>query len=360
MHTATYAAIVAVLVIMLVYTSVLIHQAVKGRLNLLPWGRSSTPRRGPLRTLSKKDLLRERTFDEYHADVDQLVERALELGEFGEKGELPRACAYALRDGKRLRPIILLEICRASAMRGGGFPVDAADAALSIEFLHAASLIVDDLPAFDNDAERRGAPSVHAKTNPAVAQMAALSLVAAAFQDLGRQIDWIRDNCPEFESVDRVGSRLCHDVGQAIGAMGAAGGQLMDSTASEAELFDEHGSGAVLEIMQRKTASFFEIAFLTGWLVSGASPKEADELKRAGRYFGTAFQLADDVGDMAQDAARRAAGKPGWNFANQYGEEETRRLIAQNLLACDAILRGKKIRSPLWQELYDKVWGMAV
>ena len=116
----------------------------------------------------------------------------------------------------------------------------------------------------DNDDTRRGKDTVHVKTSPAIAQMAALSLVSAAFQDVCRQIDWIRDNCPEFKNVDRIGTRLCHDISQAIGAMGAAGGQFMDTSLTEDELFETHGEEAILEIMQLKTATFFEIAFLTG------------------------------------------------------------------------------------------------
>ena len=148
-------------------------------------------------------------------------------------------------------------------------------------------------------------------------------------------------------------------MGQAIGALGAAGGQFMDSSLSEDELFADHGEGAVLEIMQLKTATFFEISFLSGWLIAGGSTEGAEDLHRAGRHFGTAFQIADDIGDMAQDAARRATGKPGWNFANEYGKEEATRAVTQNLNACRLLLEEKKLYTPLWREVYEKVWGMA-
>ncbi len=323
--------------------------------------RSAVPRRAPLREATGAELLRPRTFEEYRAEVDGLVARALELGDLGPPGKLADACALALRGGKRLRPIILLEVCRAATVAGGGRgpPVDPADAALFVEYLHASSLVVDDLPAFDDDAERRGAPAVHAAAGPAVAQMAALSLLAGAFQNICRQVDWLRENCPEAGNVDALGTRLCHDVSAAIGAMGAAGGQLMDSALSEAELFAAHGSGAVLEIMRLKTATFYEIAFLAGWLVAGGDAAGAEDLRRAGQRFGTAFQVADDIGDAAQDAARRAAGKPGWNFANHYGEGEARAWVARELAACRAALEARGLFTPLWEEIYGKVWAMA-
>lgn len=363
---ALYLAVIAVLVIVIVYAvgrairSQRIMREIETRFGAKPGTRSSVPRPGALRPFDAEGLRRERTFDEYRKEIDGLIERVFELQEFSPqavRSQLTEACEHALQDGKRLRPIIVMEICRAAnANKAPQTSVDPADIALAVEFLHAASLVVDDLPAFDNDEERRGRETVHVKTNPAVAQMAALSLVAAAFQDICRQIDWIRDNCPEFKNVDQIGTRLCHDVSSAIGAMGAAGGQFMDSSLSEDELFRDYGPDAVLDIMQLKTATFFEIAFLGGWLVSGAT--DGEDLQRAGRHFGTAFQIADDIGDMAQDAARRAAGKPGWNFANQYGEEEARRLIEQHLNAARLILQEKKIYTPLWQEIYSKVWEM--
>ncbi|GFR88133.1 geranylgeranyl pyrophosphate synthase [Elysia marginata] len=373
-HHTVYLAIIAVLVIVLVYASAQafrarqIMQKVEKRFGLRAEVRSSLPRAEPLREISAKSLLREKTFEEYRKEVDGLVERALELREFGGRNRLSEACAHALRGGKRLRPIIIMEVVRAGTLarqesaKKGDPPVDIvdpADAALFIEYLHTASLVIDDLPAFDDDNERRGKAAVHAKESPAVAHMAALSLVSAAFQDLSRQIDWIRDNCPEFKNVDRVGTRLCYDVGRAIGALGAAGGQFMDSSLSPNELFSQYGGGAVLEIVQLKTATFFEISFLTGWLIVGGSAEEAVDLQQAGHHFGTAFQIADDIGDMAQDSLRRAAGKPGWNYANEYGADKAARAVTQNLDACRLILEEKKLYTPLWKEIYKKVWEMA-
>lgn len=367
---ALYLAVIAILVVVLVYAAgraIRSHQLLKeiqARFGLGGEVRSSLPRREPLRTVTAEALLRERTYDEYQREVDEIIERALALGEFGPAGRLAEACAYALQGGKRLRSVILMEIARALTARdqkaGGAAlqPVDPADAVLFVEFLHAASLAIDDLPDFDDDATRRGGAALHVKTDPAVAQMAALSLVAAAFQDICRQIDWIRDNCPEFKGVDLIGTRLCHDVSVALGAGGAAGGQFMDSSLSEEELFASHGEGAVLEIAQLKTATFFEVAFVAGWLLAGGAPEKGADLREAGRHFGTAFQIADDIGDMAQDAARRAAKKTGWNYANHYGEAAARKAVAQNLNACRRYLEAEELYTPLWREICEKVWQM--
>ena len=225
--------------------------------------------------------------------------------------------------------------------------------------MHSASLIIDDMPAFDNDEERRGSPTVHAATTPAVAQMAALTLLSTAFQNICRQIDWIRDNCPEFKNVDRIGTKLCHDVSRAMGVFGAAGGQYMDVSATDT-LFAEYGPGAVMEIMYRKTATFFEVAVLAGWLIAGGDSEHVDDARSIGRHIGIAFQIADDIGDMERDADRRAKGKPGWNLANEIGREEAAREVERNLRAARLNLERLRLWSKVWEEIMAKVREMMV
>jgi len=330
--------------------------------------RAAPARREPLRRATGADLLRERSFDEYRREVDALVARAGALGEFGPPSRLAAACGAAVAGGKRLRAIILLEVARATSLqrraaaRAAGTappaPADAADAALLIEYLHAASLVVDDLPEFDDDAVRRGQPSLHAAVGPAVAQMAAFSLVAAALQNACRQVDWVRDHCPEVGNPDRIGTRLCSEVCRALGAEGAAGGQCMD-IASPADLFRDHGPDAVAELMWRKTATFFEVATVGGWLAAGGAPGHEAALREVGRHVGTAFQVADDLGDAAEDAARRAAGKAGWNYANVYGRDAAAAAVEDHLARARAGLERRRLFTPLWGEIYGQVRAMA-
>jgi len=352
-----YIAVIIVLILPIIYIYVqLVLYTIKHQsyTNI----RYSLPRNKPLRKISAKNLLREKTFDEYCKEVDDLIERAIELEDFGKKGRLSEACAYALRGGKRLRPIITLEIVRATTLIHQDILVDPADAVLFIEYLHTASLVIDDLPAFDNDNDRRGKATVHIKTDPATAQMVALSLVSAALQNITRQIDWIRDNCPKFKNVDYIGTCLCFDVGQTIGPLGAAGGQFMDSVLSSDELFSQYGETAIIKMIQLKTATFFELSFLTGWLIAGGSAEESIDIRHAGRHFGIAFQIADDINDMTQDSERQALGKSGWNFANEYGLEVAIYFITQNLNMCRLFLEEKKLYTPLWKEIYRKVWAI--
>jgi geranylgeranyl diphosphate synthase type II len=322
--------------------------------------RSSVPRPKLLRKLSRNELLKQRSYDEYVQEFNFLVTRVFELGEFSinviKNDDMQKACSIAINGGKRLRPIILMEMARATAQQTS-IVVDPAEMALSIEYIHAASLVVDDLPEFDNDKERRGAPSLWAATSPSTAKMAVVTMVSGAFQNTCRQIDWIRDNCPRWVNPDRLGTLLCSQLSIALGSMGAAGGQYMD-TLNEKQLA-LYGTDVVKEIIQKKTSPFFEIAFVCGWLIGGGSPDNINEIRFAGRKFGTAFQIADDLGDMEQDARRQKEGKPGWNYANVYGYDAAEREACQCLIICRRILEFHKIFTPLWEEIYNSVWKMA-
>lgn len=372
---ALYLAIIAVLVIVIVYAAARAVRALRivrdvtERFGIRELLRASVPRSAPLRRVTLRELLRPRTYDEYQREMESLIARAISLGEFGKRTKLSEACEHALKGGKRLRSIILMEITRTVGMqrmretlqpdgdREPPIPVDPADAALFIEYLHSASLIVDDLPEFDNDLERRGAPTVHAATSPATAQMASIALVSAAFQNICRQIDWVRDNCPEIKNADRIGAKLCFDISRAIGIFGAAGGQYMDMSPSDT-LFSEYGPNAVMDLMYKKTATFFEIATTTGWLIAGGSPGSLEDVRAIGKHLGIAFQIADDIGDMDKDAIRREKGKPGWNLANEIGKDAAERELTRNLRAARLHLERHRLWTKLWEEIIQKVVGM--
>jgi geranylgeranyl diphosphate synthase, type II len=384
-----YLAVITVLVIVVAYLGGRMARAtsvaagIKRRYGIDPGARASHPRPGMLRDIGTADLMAERSFDQYRREVDALIARAVELGDFNDRagithGPVPAggntlqaACAQALKGGKRLRPIILMEIARMVSKRRHAAeqmpPVDPADAAIAVECFHAGSLVVDDLPAFDGDRERRGEPSLWVARGESTALMSAIAIMAGAFQNVCRQVDWMRDNCGEWVNPDRVGMLLCNQLSTSLGVLGAASGQFMDmlppSGLEEFSGGDAGTSGgAVQTLVQRKTSPFFEMAFVCGWVVGGGETDDQgvlDDLRNAGRNFGTAFQIADDIGDLESDRARRESGKPGWNYADTYGREEAERDMAQRLSACRKALSAYDLDSPLWDEICGKVAGMA-
>lgn len=351
--------ICAIILVSLYYDKIInffITKQLGNRINNI---RASTPRSGILRYYNPTNILKEKTFDEYHAEIDTLINKACNLSEFGPKSQLSDACARILKNGKRLRPIILTEICRSTMKNLNSIIIDPADAALSVEYMHTASLVIDDMPAFDNDNERRGNPSIHVVYNPATAYMTAFSLASASYQNIIKQIDWIRENCPEFTNIDNVGMIICNEISTSMGALGAACGQFMDSVLTVDDLSATYGPDAMLKMIQLKTATFFEISFVCGWVIAGGDLREIETIRKAGTYFGTAYQIADDIGDMKQDAARKASGKPGWNYANEYGKDTAIDAVSDYMAKCELILSTKNIFTPIWDDIFDKVWSMS-
>lgn len=317
---------------------------------------AAIPRSAPLRQMSTADLLRPRTFIQYQKEIDDLIVRAQALEEFGDSTQLSEACSKALGGGKRIRAVVLLEIARTASIRAQTTsPVDAGEAALFIEYIHAASLAIDDLPMFDNDQLRRGRASLHEEMGCATAQMAAVALISAALQNICRQVDWLHANCPEINNVDRIGMRLCALASRTLGVFGASGGQLLEMSPEDWT----SGHGIVERVAVMKTASLFELAVGMGWLVAGGDPGDLEQMTLLGRHFGLAFQIADDIGDMAQDAARATPVRPDCNYANRFGRNIAHLDLERHLRGAELVLRRERMWSPLWEgELFPAVRAM--
>ncbi len=223
------------------------------------------------------------------------------------RGVPPRlraAMEYTLFNaGKRLRPALVLETCRAL----GGSLRDALPAACAIEYVHTYSLIHDDLPAMDDDDVRRGKPSNHRRFDEATAILAGDALQAAAFQAVART--------PDRALVAPMVAALA----EAAGAAGMVGGQQLD-LARRAE---------VEEIHARKTAALFSAAARLG-AIAARSPRPLD-LARFGRHLGLAFQAVDDILDLSERGRR--------NYARMHGLEQARRRAAREVAAARAALR---------------------
>jgi geranylgeranyl diphosphate synthase, type II len=223
-------------------------------------------------------------------DSAQRIERALQdtissMGGLGNPPQLAAALRYAVfPGGARVRPRLSLAVAKAC---GDGFPKIADAAAASIELLHCASLVHDDLPCFDDADQRRGKPSVHRAFGEPLAVLVGDALIIGAFQTLARGA---------AEAPDRL-VQLLVVVSSAVGApSGIVAGQAWECEPS-VSLSDYH---------RAKTGSLFAAATAAGALAAGAAP---EEWQRLGGCLGEAFQVADDICDMTADPQQR--GKPG-------------------------------------------------
>ncbi|HOB08087.1 MAG: polyprenyl synthetase family protein [Limnochordia bacterium] len=197
-----------------------------------------------------------------------------------------RAMRYScLGGGKRLRAILAVEACRAV----GGDGSQALDFACAVEMIHAYSLVHDDLPAMDNDDYRRGKLANHKVFGEGIAILAGDALLTYAFETLSRMA---------LDSGLVV--RLIQEVAAACGSQGLVGGQAVDLQ-SEGHEVDE----LTLEYIHRhKTGKLFLAALRGGALIGGANDEELSAITLYGENLGLAFQITDDILDVAGDMAK--------------------------------------------------------
>ena len=191
------------------------------------------------------------------------------------------AMAHALRGGKGLRGFLVLE----GAALHGVDRAHALNAAAAIEALHAYSLVHDDLPAMDDDALRRGLPTVHVQWDEATAILAGDALQSLAFELV-------------CQPGQPQGAVLALELARAAGAAGMVLGQALDI---EAETAPEPLSLEQITALQAgKTGALFGWAACAGPRMAGADPRPMAQYAAA---LGLAFQIADDLLDHEGDAA---------------------------------------------------------
>ena len=226
--------------------------------------------------------------------ADEALARALpELG-LDDPGRLKEGMQYAvLQGGKRMRPMITIAACEAA----GGSVAAALPASCALEMIHAYSLVHDDLPAMDNDLERRGRPTVHVAFGHAQAILIGDALLTRAFEVLGRGVAGVAP-----VGGDRIASAIVY-LAHHAGIDGMVGGQALDIA---------HGQNidslALLErVHALKTGALYAAAGAMGALCGGGSDAQVRDLEAWGLKFGIAFQHADDVLDDDQKALRAQA-----------------------------------------------------
>ena len=217
--------------------------------------------------------------------------------------QLHEAMAYAvLNGGKRMRAALVFGAARMAV----GQDADAAPSeamlrtAAAIEFLHAYSLVHDDLPAMDNAATRRGQPSCHIKFDESTAILAGDALQTMAFEILAD---------PRTHADAAVRIQLVATLAKAAGLQGMAGGQMLDLQA-ETRQFD---LAETQQMQMMKTGALLSCAVVCGGIVGAAPPDMRAAQAAFAQDLGLAFQIADDLLDYAGDAS--VMGKPSGQAA---------------------------------------------
>ena len=233
-----------------------------------------------------------------------------------ERSRVLEAMRYAVLDGgKRIRPLLLLEFCRIC----GGDMQKAMPFACAVELIHSYSLVHDDLPCMDNDALRRGKPSVHKAFGEATALLAGDALLTYAFQ-----IMLVAENA--IPGAWEAAACLAKEAG----CWGMIGGQMIDLDSE-----GKTGSLALLKKMDEgKTVALIRAACRMGCLLAGC-PERLDVADVYAENVGLAFQIQDDILDLEGDSALlgKATGSDVQNQKTTYvsvlGIEEAKKMVAE-------------------------------
>jgi geranylgeranyl pyrophosphate synthase len=209
---------------------------------------------------------------------------------------LHQAMRYSvLGGGKRIRPALAFATARTLAIAEA--QVEAI--ACAIEFVHAYSLVHDDLPAMDDDDLRRGRPTCHKAYDEATAILTGDALQSLAFQLLACD--------PTLTVMPATRLRLIALLGEASGTSGMAGGQAIDLAAQGRQL----DIGQVEDMHARKTGALIRASVLMPATCQPAlEPRLYDALAGFVAPIGLAFQIQDDLLDVLGDvsALGKAAG----------------------------------------------------
>lgn len=214
--------------------------------------------------------------------------------------------------GKRIRPVI----CLATAEAAGARAEAAMPAALALELIHTFSLVHDDLPALDDDEERRGHPSTWKRYGEAVGILAGDALQAEAFR--------LAASYPT--------TRVARELAEAT--LGMIGGQWLDIT----------GTGDEVTLHKLKTGCLFAAAVGLALWVAEVPEARQGPWRAFGDELGLLFQIVDDILD-------------GDGYVLTHGAEGARRLADEAAERARARLAEVDADTSVLREIVD---GLAV
>ena len=192
---------------------------------------------------------------------------------------LEQSLRYAvLTPGKRIRPILTV----LASWELGMDDLRALDPGCALELVHAASLVLDDLPCMDDASLRRGEPATHRAYGEDVAVLASITLLSRAFAAVAA--------APGLSAEQRT--RLVAILAQAVGSEGLAGGQFRDLRGGDHRVID-----GLSEANHRKTGALFVAAIEMAGVIADASEPRIEKLRGFATELGQAFQILDDLDD---------------------------------------------------------------
>ena len=226
--------------------------------------------------------------------VNNILKEYLPKGSEKE-GSIEDAMYYSVMSGgKRLRGIMLIEAFRLFNNDREMEKMLSYPFAAAMEFIHAYSLVHDDLPSMDNDMYRRGVLTTHAKYGHAMGVLTGDALLNYAFEtmtDAAVRLSAVRGEIAS-ELLVRA-ARATAVISSCAGYSGMIGGQVMDVCEENTSCDLEY----LYKIYELKTSRLFQAALEAGAILGGADDKQTKAMKDFGYYVGEAFQIKDDILD---------------------------------------------------------------
>jgi len=265
---------------------------------------------------------------------------------------LHQAMRYAaLGPGKRIRAALVYaagEATLASAAKTSAQAVALDYAAAAVELIHAYSLVHDDLPCMDDDALRRGRPTVHIQYDEPTAMLVGDALQPLAFDVLA-----------QLPIAPALAIQAIQILAKASGSQGMAGGQAIDGQSIGKRL-----TRAQMEQMHTlKTGALLQASVLLGGVVTGAGSTARQGLEAYAAAIGLAFQVADDILDVAADTATlgKTAGKDAASnkptYVSLLGLEDAKALLADLRVQAHVALRPLGAAAHRLAQLADFIVG---
>lgn len=217
------------------------------------------------------DKLFELVFNEYLTIAEEGIEEF-----FTPCAEVEKAMEYTLSaGGKRVRPVLALAVCDML----GGDVTKALPYAVAIELIHTYSLIHDDLPCMDDDAERRGKPACHIVFGEGMALLAGDGLLTKAFEIAAKG-----------ESLEAIAVIAANAYKMVLGQ----GSEFVNKDVSVSV-------DNTLEIYSHKTSALLVGAAVCGALAAGAKKEDIEKIEEFALNLGLAFQVIDDLLDADEE-----------------------------------------------------------
>ena len=302
----------------------------------------------------------------FNEELKQRVEQINALlaaklpAEEGMQQRVAEAMNYSVNaGGKRLRPMLLLEVYR---LLGGNDEKIMEPFMAALECIHTYSLVHDDLPAMDNDEYRRGKLTTWKVYGECMAILAGDGLLNFAFETASnafRMVDkeYGTDPAQQLKTYRAVG-RSMQILSKKAGIYGMIGGQTADI---EAEGRNDLTEELLLFIHEHKTAALMECAMMIGAALAGASQSDIEKMERAASNIGIAFQIQDDILDIT--STTEVLGKPVGSdeknrkltYVTLHGIEESKQQVKELSEEAVEILKSFETKNEFLVELVEQL-----